>query len=693
MLLPEADTATWTDKVENANQLTAVFFYAPWCRACKAALPKLQRIEKKYAGEVSFFQVNFKAETELCYRQRVFNFPTVHFYLPGIGRVAAAELTAANTLDRMTAELDRLLQGRELYEKISAAGASAAIEPLVQYTELVGVLQGVAEMVDSRNKMDSMLAERRKEAESRIRRTATEYGLSVAITRDPTYEPPGYDSLVSQKETAAKLGSLLGAKSEAARLRAMVEGDTEYIGELTDFFSYLDKDQDGLVRLGTAGRSIAGLETALASLQPPGGKAGTGSELVERLAFDKDAAEELQAAEQGEQATSAMSINQSTFVSLMIDKTVKDFAAGGKALLPAFQALDADSDGAITQPQLVGAIDHFCEARPGADGCAINDRSLRLALAFRAFANDDQTLDYEGFVEMVSCRNGGFGTAQPTTPLSPALTALAVPSAVPSAAAGLREQTVVQKKPNAAAAPPPPPAEPASLRLPMRCMHEAVGTAFIVTGGSAGVASLLGPTWTAAVWAAAVAVGIGTFSGSSGAHFNPAITTALVFNGEFEWREAPFYLLAQLAGAYGAETAVAKLSAATILLPGAAAPVAVEVALTAALALGAFSLGDLARREVLKPWMPPLGVGCIIFSINVFFGNLGAGINPAMAAAPRLVAATFGGWGSAALAGVRSYVFGALVGGVLGAKLFRRMVAKDTAYDKVCSWICAEGPR
>jgi len=91
--------------------------------------------------------------------------------------------------------------------------------------------------------------------------------------------------------------------------------------------------------------------------------------------------------------------------------------------------------------------------------------------------------------------------------------------------------------------------------------------------------------------------------------------------------------------------------------------------------------------------MPPLGVGCIIFSINVFFGNLGAGINPAMAAAPRLVAATFGGWGSAALAGVRSYVFGALVGGVLGAKLFRRMVAKDTAYDKVCSWICAEGPR
>ena len=30
-------------------------------------------------------KVNFKAETELCYNERVFSFPTVHFYLPGPG--------------------------------------------------------------------------------------------------------------------------------------------------------------------------------------------------------------------------------------------------------------------------------------------------------------------------------------------------------------------------------------------------------------------------------------------------------------------------------------------------------------------------------------------------------------------------------------------------------------------------------
>eukprot|EP00966_Prymnesium_polylepis_P181683 4208707-Prymnesium_polylepis.1 len=63
-----------------------------------------------------------------------------------------------------------------------------------------------------------------------------------------------------------------------------------------------------------------------------------------------------------------------------------------------------------------------------------------------------------------------------------------------------------------------------------------------------------------------------------------------------------------------------------------------------------------------------------------------------MAFGPRLVAVLLGGWGSLAVAGARSYVLASLVGGVAGAKLFARMVGAKQ-YDKVCSWICAEGPR
>ena len=66
-MLEETDAASWAEDVEASDQLTVVYFYAPWCRACRATLPKLQRIEKKYS-HVSFFQVNFKQETELCYQ-------------------------------------------------------------------------------------------------------------------------------------------------------------------------------------------------------------------------------------------------------------------------------------------------------------------------------------------------------------------------------------------------------------------------------------------------------------------------------------------------------------------------------------------------------------------------------------------------------------------------------------------------
>ena len=43
-------------------------------------------------------------------------------------------------------------------------------------------------------------------------------------------------------------------------------------------------------------------------------------------------------------------------------------------------------------------------AVPGAEGCDVDHRPLRLAQAFDAFANDEKLLDYQRFVEMVSGR-------------------------------------------------------------------------------------------------------------------------------------------------------------------------------------------------------------------------------------------------------------------------------------------------
>ena len=339
-MLLEVDTNDWCQKVDAAEGLTVVFFYAPWCRNCKAVRPKLQRIEKKYSGEVSFYQANFKTETELCYQQRVFNFPTVHFYLPGIGRVARAVLTASNTDAKMKPMLDRLLNGRSQLEKITAE----AIRPVVQYTELVSALQGLAEAGGA------------GEAES------------------------------------GAFGSGVNVKKESARLRGMVESDETRLAELEQLFQSLDGDSDGRVRLDE-------LDTAAKAISPEGVGASIlksmSSGLKERLAAEDDDA-------------NAIKIDQPTFLSLMIDKAVLDFAAGEKALLPAFQAIDTENNGHITQEQLLTVIDNFCNVRPDADGCEVDfaeERPLRLAAAFDAFANEEsRMLDYERFVAMVSGR-------------------------------------------------------------------------------------------------------------------------------------------------------------------------------------------------------------------------------------------------------------------------------------------------
>jgi glycerol uptake facilitator-like aquaporin len=92
-----------------------------------------------------------------------------------------------------------------------------------------------------------------------------------------------------------------------------------------------------------------------------------------------------------------------------------------------------------------------------------------------------------------------------------------------------------------------------------RAVAEAVGTAFLLAavvgsgimgerlaGGNVAIALLAN---TMATGAALVTLII-TFGPISGAHFNPAVTLADASQGGLAWREAPVYLVAQVAGAF-----------------------------------------------------------------------------------------------------------------------------------------------
>jgi glycerol uptake facilitator-like aquaporin len=68
-----------------------------------------------------------------------------------------------------------------------------------------------------------------------------------------------------------------------------------------------------------------------------------------------------------------------------------------------------------------------------------------------------------------------------------------------------------------------------------------------LAGGNTAIALLANTIATGA----ALVVLILTFGAISGAHFNPVVTLAIAWRSGMAWRDVPFYLLAQIGGAFG----------------------------------------------------------------------------------------------------------------------------------------------
>ncbi|HTX60425.1 MAG TPA: MIP/aquaporin family protein [Verrucomicrobiae bacterium] len=93
-----------------------------------------------------------------------------------------------------------------------------------------------------------------------------------------------------------------------------------------------------------------------------------------------------------------------------------------------------------------------------------------------------------------------------------------------------------------------------------RAVAEAVGTALLlaaIVGSGIMGERLAGGNAAIALLANSIATGgalvclIAAFGSISGAHFNPAVTIADAMKGGLPWREVPWYVLAQIAGALG----------------------------------------------------------------------------------------------------------------------------------------------
>ncbi len=246
-------------------------------------------------------------------------------------------------------------------------------------------------------------------------------------------------------------------------------------------------------------------------------------------------------------------------------------------------------------------------------------------------------------------------------------------------------------------------------------MAEFLGTALLIFFGTGCVAALkvagasFGLWEISIIWGVGVSMAIYLTAGVSGAHLNPAVSIALCLFGGFEKRKLPFYIIAQVAGAFCSAALVytlyknlffdyeqahhlirgsqASLELASVFTtyPNPAITVGqaflVEVIITAILMGVIMALGD-DNNGLPRGAMAPLLIGLLIAVIGSSMGPLtGFAMNPARDFGPKLMT-FFAGWGEMAFTGGRDIpyflvpIFAPILGACLGAATYRGLIAR-----------------
>jgi len=245
-------------------------------------------------------------------------------------------------------------------------------------------------------------------------------------------------------------------------------------------------------------------------------------------------------------------------------------------------------------------------------------------------------------------------------------------------------------------------------------LGEVLGTFFLILIGlGAGAVSIIYPQeghrlfQIALIWGFAIAVAIYMGRHLSNAHFNPAVTLAMVVAKRLPVAKMPSYFVAQFLGAFVAALVVYGLFAHTIVdfekvngivrgtpesiqtakifgcyysVPSMWLACGIEVLGTFLLVLVVFALTDTANvgrpGDALAPVFIGIGIALIIMLIAPLTA---AGINPARDFAPRMVA-WLCGWGDAAFPDKHGgffwvYIVSPLLGGAASALFFTKCVA------------------
>lgn len=226
---------------------------------------------------------------------------------------------------------------------------------------------------------------------------------------------------------------------------------------------------------------------------------------------------------------------------------------------------------------------------------------------------------------------------------------------------------------------------------------ECLGTALLILLGNGVVAGTLlkhskgkKGHWLAIIfgWGFAVTTTLWIITPFHIPHLNPAITLGLALNGLFEWKEAIYYIISQLTGAFigsillyliyfqhfkETKNTQTKLScfATTPAIHHPFYNLIAEIIATTIFILAALSL------PTTESYLKPLLTGFIIMSIGLSFGGLtGYALNPARDLMPRIVYAllSINNKGVAYFQYAWIPVLGPIIGGFLAIYLYSHLI-------------------
>jgi thioredoxin 1 len=96
----ELSDATFATRVENAEGVVVVDFWAPWCGPCQFIAPVIEQLAKEYAGRVTFGKLNVDEAPQTSAEYGIRSIPTIGIFKDGapvdgvVGAVPRASLAA-----------------------------------------------------------------------------------------------------------------------------------------------------------------------------------------------------------------------------------------------------------------------------------------------------------------------------------------------------------------------------------------------------------------------------------------------------------------------------------------------------------------------------------------------------------------------------------------------------------------------